>query len=197
MTKVQVTRGQTISFRIPSDTPEHLVKGLQKLKETERRNFSSKIAEFVFEGVSQTMSREQELICIPLPKKLTKAQRDWLKYEHSEALIGSILHHLISDPTRAAALLASLNNSTLALDNATARKEELPVEEGEAEAAAAVTEAEPVLDLSDLDEMEDDLRAINLENTTIMEERTEAVDDIAGEIDADDILADFLEAMNG
>lgn len=197
MTKVQVTRGQTISFRIPSDTPEHLVKGLQKLKETERRNFSSKIAEFVFKGVSQTMSREQELICIPLPKKLTKAQRDWLKYEHSEALIGSILHHLISDPTRAAALLASLNNSTLALDNATARKEELPVEEGEAEAAAAVTEAEPVLDLSDLDEMEDDLRAINLENTTIMEERTEAVDDIAGEIDADDILADFLEAMNG
>ena len=31
-----------------------LLKHMQKLKETERRNFSSKIAEFVMEGVSSS-----------------------------------------------------------------------------------------------------------------------------------------------
>jgi hypothetical protein len=35
----EVTRGQTISFRIPSDTPDHILKQLQRLKESERRNF--------------------------------------------------------------------------------------------------------------------------------------------------------------
>jgi hypothetical protein len=43
----EIQRGQAISFRVPSDTPDHLVKKLQNLKETERRNFSGKIAEFV------------------------------------------------------------------------------------------------------------------------------------------------------
>ncbi len=113
MKRAQVTRGQTISFRIPSDAPDHLVKGLQRLKETERRNFSSKIAEFVLEGVSQSNALEWEMINIPLPQKLTQAQKDWLKHEHSEALIGSILYQLISDPIRASALLASLNSPSI------------------------------------------------------------------------------------
>ena len=51
---MRLQRGQAISFRIPSDTPDHILKHLQKLKETERRNFSSKIAEFVMEGVSSS-----------------------------------------------------------------------------------------------------------------------------------------------
>ena len=53
----EVTRGQTISFRIPSDTPDHILKQLQRLKEAERRNFSSKIAEFALEGVSQFLCK--------------------------------------------------------------------------------------------------------------------------------------------
>ena len=89
-------RGQPITFRIPSDTSDHILKHLQKLKETERRNFSSKIAEFVMEGVSDSLSKQRETITIPLPKGLTKAQRDWLKHEHSEALLGSIVYQLLS-----------------------------------------------------------------------------------------------------
>lgn len=201
MTKVQVTRGQTISFRIPSDTPEHLVKKLQKLKETERRNFSSKIAEFVLEGVSQTIAQEREMICIPLPHKLTKAQRDWLKFEHSEALIGSILYHLISDPVRAASLLASLNSSSLPLDEVLYQKAESPISNGAAEAAVDQEEAEegnaPVIyDLSDLDDLDDDLEALSLDNTTIEVSARKEEEEISGEIDPDDILGDFLAAMN-
>ena len=56
-----IQRGQAITFRIPSDTPDHILKQLQKLKETEKRNFSSKIAEFVMDGVSNSLSRIEKL----------------------------------------------------------------------------------------------------------------------------------------
>lgn len=207
MKRAQVTRGQTISFRIPSDAPDHLVKGLQRLKETERRNFSSKIAEFVLEGVSQSNTLEREMINIPLPQKLTQAQKDWLKHEHSEALIGSILYQLISDPIRASALLASLNSPSSRPSLVLHEKDGAPFGSGADE--AAVHREEPVreqkediqpplvYDLSDLEDMNDidDLEGLSLENTKI-EVSSKEVNDIAGEIDPDDIIGDFLAAMN-
>ncbi|WP_284140533.1 MULTISPECIES: hypothetical protein [unclassified Virgibacillus] len=114
----RIQRGQAISFRVPSNTPDHLLKHLQHLKETERRNFSSKIADYVLQGVGNAYAKERESITIPLPNKLTKAQRDWLKHEHSEALLGSIVYHLLSDPVRATALLAGLNSRALDIDEA-------------------------------------------------------------------------------
>lgn len=200
MKKADVARGQTISFRIPSDTPDHLVKQLQRLKETERRNFSSKIAEFVLEGVSQSYTRERETITIPLPQKLTKAQRDWLKYEHSEALIGSILYHLISDPLRATSLLASLNSSSLNIDEALYVQEQGAVGKGLAESAAGQQGQERAellsYDMRDQETLEDDLAAINWENTIIEVPKPKNVDDISGEIDLEDPLGDFLASMN-
>ena len=77
MTGIQ--RGQAITFRLPSDTPDHILKQLQKLKEEEKRNFSSRIAEYVLDGVTQTIRRDNDAITVPLPKGLSKAQRDWLK----------------------------------------------------------------------------------------------------------------------
>ncbi len=129
----EVKRGQAISFRVPSDTPDHLLKHLQRLKETERRNFSSKIAEFVMQGVGQSLSREKEVLSIPLPHKLTKAQRNWLKHEHSEALLGSIIYQLINDPSRAASLLASLNSHSLNIDDALYLQEEMAMDKPKAE----------------------------------------------------------------
>jgi hypothetical protein len=205
MKRAQVTRGQTISFRIPSDAPDHLVKGLQRLKETERRNFSSKIAEFVLEGVSQSNALEREMINIPLPQKLTQAEKDWLKHEHSEALIGSILYQLISDPVRASALLASLNSPSIST-GAERHLEAVAPFGGSGVDEVAVHREEPVLepeediqpplvyDLSDM-EVLDDLEGLSLDNTNL-EASNKEVDDIAGEIDPDDILGDFLAAMN-
>ena len=120
----EIKRGQTISFRVPSDTPDHLLKQLQRLKETERRNFSSKIAEIVLEGINNTRSGDRVLVTIPLPKSLNKAQRNWLKHEHSEALIGTIVYNLISDPIRATSLMASLNSNSLDIDEALYLQEE-------------------------------------------------------------------------
>lgn len=124
MNEKGLKRGQPITFRLPSDTSDHTLRQLQKLKEVERRNFSSKIAEFVIDGVNASIVKHREAIVIPLPKGLTKAQRDWLKHEHSEALLGSIVYQLMSDPNRTASLFASLNSNALEVDDALYLQEE-------------------------------------------------------------------------
>ena len=121
MEKVGITgiqRGQAITFRLPADTPDHIVRQMQKLKETEKRNFSSKIAEFVLDGVSNSLSKDKETVTIPMPKKLSKEQRNWLKHAHSEAMLGNIVYHLLTDPVRAMSILASLNSNALDIDQA-------------------------------------------------------------------------------
>ena len=123
-----IQRGQAITFRLPSDTPDHILKQMQKLKETERRNFSSKIAEFVLEGVSTSLSKDRETITIPMPKQLSKEQRNWLKHAHSEAMLGNIVYHLLSDPVRAMSILASLNSNALDIDQALYLQAELTEE---------------------------------------------------------------------
>lgn len=188
----EIQRGQAISFRVPSDTPDHIVKQLQKLKETERRNFSSKIAEFVMEGVSNVNAREREMVTVPLPKKLTKAQRDWLKHEHSEALLGSIIYQLISDPVRSTSLLASLNSRSIDIDEALYLQEEsVPEIPSYQENDSSVEEIAASIDLS---EMDDDLDGFNWENAKplVEEEKVEEEE----EPDLDDLLGGFLASMN-
>jgi len=195
----EVQRGQAISFRIPSDTPDHILKHLQKLKDTERRNFSSKIADFVMQGVNSSHSREKETITIPLPQKLTKAQRDWLKHEHSEALLGSILYQLISDPVRSTSLLASLNSRSLDIDEALYLQEEVFPEElpedllknnSYQESSAAQEEDSPTIDLSGMD---DDLSEFDWESA---KEKQPVVVEEEIEEDIDDLLGGFLANMN-
>ena len=191
----EVTRGQTISFRIPSDTPDHILKQLQRLKEEERRNFSSKIAEFALEGVNSSYVRDREMISIPLPKRLSKAQRDWLKHEHSEALLGGILYQLIIDPVRSTALLASLNSNSLDIDEALYLQEE----------AVPVVQNDPIFDVKDHDktnetfddQFEDDLSEFKWE--VAKQQSTEAPaeeEDSTEDINVDDLLGDFLSSMN-
>ncbi|MYL20486.1 hypothetical protein GLW04_11335 [Halobacillus litoralis] len=189
-----VERGQSITFRVPSDTPDHLLKQLTHLKETERRNFSSRIAQFVMDGVNESLSKDKETITVPLPKALSKEQRNWMKHEHSEALIGSILHQLIMDPVRATTLLASLNSRAYDIDEALYLQEETaaadepqtPVipegEEEEKEVPELVTTGDDDLDGLDLDQFQDDLR--DVEASTEEEEND------------DDLLGDFLSRMN-
>lgn len=191
----EVQRGQALSFRIPSDTPDHILKHLQKLKDTERRNFSSKIAEFVMQGVSSSASKEKETITIPLPQKLTKAQRNWLKHEHSEALLGSILYQLISDPVRSTSLLASLNSHSLDIDEALYLQEEVFPEEllqdDSYQQMAATNETSP--SSLAIDDMEDDLEGFDWESAREKEPVKEE-DEI--EEDIDDLLGGFLANMN-
>ena len=195
----EIKRGQTISFRVPSDTPDHLLKQLQRLKETERRNFSSKIAEIVLEGINNTRSSDRLLVTIPLPKSLDKAQRNWLKHEHSEALIGTIVYNLISDPIRATSLMASLKSNSLDIDEALYLQEEDVPElliEGNSEVVASEDLVSPSSEMSlDSDDDDDDLSNFDWENVK-HEEVEEENNPIIEEMDIDDILGDFLSAMN-
>ncbi|KON86022.1 hypothetical protein AF332_03795 [Sporosarcina globispora] len=191
----EIKRGQSISFRVPSDTPDHILKHLQKLKETEKRNFSSKIAEFVMQGVSSSQSKDRETITIPLPKGLSKIQRDWLKHEHSEALLGSILYQLITDPVRATSLLASLNSRSSDIDEALYLQEEPRRVVNQYDSAAAALEEDGLAE-ADLD-IEDDLLDFDWEKAK-QEQQENAEDNTEeeSEEDLDTLLGGFLAHMN-
>jgi hypothetical protein len=189
MTSIQ--RGQAITFRLPSDTPDHILKQLQRLKETEKRNFSSKIAEFAIEGVGNTLAKEKETVTIPLPKQLSKEQRNWLKHAHSEAMLGTIVYQLLADPVRAAALLATLNSKSLDIDEALYLQEEFQEESK----AAKVEEVSNTVETKP-DTLEDDLMDFDWESA--LQEQASSVDESNqdDEEDADDLLGGFLANMN-
>lgn len=192
----EIKRGQSVSFRVPSDTPDHILKHLQKLKETEKRNFSSKIAEFVMQGVSSSQSKDRETITIPLPKGLSKIQRDWLKHEHSEALLGSILYQLITDPVRATSLLASLNSRSSDIDEALYLQEEPRHSVGQYDSAAAALEEDELSEI-ELTDFEDDLLDFDWDKAKQeQEENAEGQTEEESEEDLDTLLGGFLAHMN-
>lgn len=196
-----IKRGQAISFRVPSDIPDHLLNHLQKLKEVERRNFSSKIAEFVLQGVGQSFSKERETITIPLPHKLSKSQRDWLKHEHSEALLGAIIYQLLKDPVRSTVLLASLNSNSLDIDEALYLQEESTNErEKVAEADDYLHATEETAVIEEIDSM-DDLDNFDWDKATHnqsieAEAEAEKEPEDSEKEDLDSLLGDFLYSMN-
>lgn len=203
MTRIQ--RGQAITFRLPSNTPDHILKQLQKLKETERRNFSSKIAEFVVEGVNNSLSKEKETITIPLPKPLNIEQRNWLKHSHSEALLGSIVYQLLADPVRATSVLASLNSNALdindalyLLENETInRKKEPFTGDFESNIQKVVDESQKPSINSREDELEDDLMDFDWDKAK--QEYFSSVEEdqeVHEKEDIEDLLGDFLAHMN-
>ncbi|SFD66455.1 hypothetical protein SAMN05216238_10353 [Lentibacillus persicus] len=180
--KKPIERGQSITFRVPSDTPDYLLKQLQKLKETERRNFSSQIAQYVLKGVNETFTRERETVTIPLPRQLTKEQKNWLKHEHSEALIGNILYQLLQDPMRATSIMSTLNGNQPIPEVAAAEESALE-EEPPAETippAESTTGNVSDLDAVDLDQLDD----------------LHGADDTEEEEPEEDPLADFFSKMN-
>jgi hypothetical protein len=203
MTRIQ--RGQAITFRLPSDTPEHIIKQLQKLKETERRNFSSKIAEILLEGVSSSLSKDRETVTIPLPRQLSKEQRNWLKHSHSEALLGSIMYQLLEDPLRATSVLASLNSKAIDIDDAlylqeretSTSDEEYKTDDHNANFEKKLKEPKDIPVISDINDGEDDLMNFDLKKAR--QELASSVEEVQEEKEeegAEDLLGDFLAQMN-
>ena len=195
-----IKRGQAITFRLPADTPDHIIRELQKLKDTERRNFSSKIADFVLEGVGNTPSKERERVTVPLPKPLSKEQRSWIRHSHSEALLGNIVYQLLADPVRAIAILASMNSTSLDIDEALYLQEEMETRHKDRvsdQRDTASVEQEVATASSGNDSMEDDdlmnfdWSAAQKESSTAQEDKSEEkVENI------DDLLGGFLDRMN-
>jgi hypothetical protein len=196
-----IQRGQAITFRLPSDTPDHILKQLQKLKETERRNFSSKMAEFILEGVNSSLSKERETVTLPLPKKLSKDQRNWLKHSHSEAMLGSIVYQLLADPIRATSILASLNSNALDINEALYLQEDKPEEIEDnftipSESSIDVEQEEPQeVPLAIDDELDNDLMNFDWEKARQEHAATEEDQEEEPE-SVEDLLGGFLANMN-
>ncbi|WP_077215161.1 hypothetical protein [Bacillus dakarensis] len=186
-----IERGQAITFRLPSDTPDHLIQQLQELKDKEKRNFSSKIAEFVLDGVNRHHIKEKETVTIPLPRALSKEQRNWLKHAHSEALLGSIIYQMLADPVRASSFLASFNSHSLDIDEALfLQEQENPMLEDTDESREFDLETDSVLDEDDL--MELDWNQIKDEQAASLSENEDNIE----EDDVEDLLGGFLSQMN-
>ncbi|PGZ94561.1 hypothetical protein [Bacillus sp. AFS029533] len=199
MKEKELTRGQPITFRIPSDTPDQIIKHLQQLKQSERRNFSSKIAEYVISGINESLSKQRQTITIPLPKSLDKAQRDWLKHEHSEALLGSIVYQLLSNPIRTASLITSLNSNSLAIEEALYLQEEInelepELEPVQTEIRTSERNATKLGNIGRKADRDDDLDNFNWEVASKNE--ISAAEEEIEEEDMDSLLGDFLSQMN-
>src|SRR5690606_19153815 len=125
-------------------------------------------------------------------------QRNWLKHEHSEALLGSIIYQLLSDPVRAASLLASLNSNSLNLDDALYFQEEIDMDKPQTEELNMETQL-PSLEkttLSDeLNKFDDNLHSYKLECVREDHLKIEERED-SSENDLDSLLEDFLIEMN-
>ncbi|WP_079528902.1 hypothetical protein [Halobacillus hunanensis] len=193
--KKSVERGQSITFRVPSDTPDHILKSLSDLKEKERRNFSSKIAQYVMDGVSSTISKDKETVTIPLPRKLTKEQRNWIKHEHSEALMGSIIYQLMIDPTRAMSLLASLNSNAVDINEALFLQEETAATTSDESAKEAEFQEERKEEEEEVVEYDDnDISDLNLDS--LQDELHQEKSEENEEEEEEGMLDDFLSSMN-
>lgn len=189
-----IKRGQAITFRLPSDTPDHLIKQLEKLKQTEKRNFSSKIAEFVLEGVGSSLAKDREMVSLPMPKQLSKDQRNWLKHSHSEALLGSIVYQILSDPVRATSILASLTSNALDIDEAL-YLQEMDVDgkqdlEQIDTIEPSITEEEWAPGVDDDDILDFDFDRTERELASSKEDTHEESEEM------EDLLGDFLAKMN-
>lgn len=173
-----IKRGQAITFRLPSDTPDHILKQLQKIKEKEKRNFSSTIARFALEGVKNTLIKDREAITIPLPKQLTPEQKSWLRHSHSEMLIGTIVYELLQDPVKATALYASLNSKSNDLDQ-----------------SFDIHELQKAEKQAKIDKTKDDLDNFDI-SQLYEEEKQEEKEEINDEADGTELLSDFIAMMN-
>lgn len=189
MDKSEIKRGKPITFRIPSDTPDHILQYLGRLKETERRNFSSKIAEYVINGVGQSISKQRETLTIPLPKGLDKTQRNWLKHEQSLALLGSIVYQLLTDPVKTASLIASLNTSMVDVEDYP-----YPLEEPSQEDNVDDLYSDPIIEeeshntrVDPIDDLDDFNWELATPDENFDEEKEESMEDLLG---------DFLAQMN-
>ncbi|MGA9286802.1 MAG: hypothetical protein WBV93_00520 [Anaerobacillus sp.] len=106
----QLEPGKTISFRLPNHTPSHVITYLNKLKKTEGRKFSSKIAPLFVDAIDDLITQtDSDNYSLPLSGNLSKEEMQWLENKHTKALISQIVLKLATDPEKAFELLAQNN----------------------------------------------------------------------------------------
>ncbi|WP_049684069.1 hypothetical protein [Peribacillus loiseleuriae] len=96
----QFEPGKSLSFRLPSDTPSHVLKYLTENKKNAGRKFSSNIASIFIDAVSQKAlgTANGNQMNVPLPKGLTSEELEWINHPHTKALISQLLYQVVKKP---------------------------------------------------------------------------------------------------
>jgi hypothetical protein len=102
--------GETISFRLPADTPQQVIDYLNDRKRVLERKFSSEMAPLFVEAVSKKLQdNSQEALSIPLPTDVSREQKEWLLNPNTRVLIGHLLYQMLKNPAKAVELETSPN----------------------------------------------------------------------------------------
>lgn len=97
--------GETISFRLPADTPPPVIDYLNERKKVLQRKFSSEMAPLFVEAVSKKLEdNSQEALSIPLPTDISKEQKEWLLNPNTRVLIGQLIYQMLNNPAKAVEL---------------------------------------------------------------------------------------------
>lgn len=95
-----VKAGDVFSFRLPKNTPEDQIKALNKMRNKLERDFGKEIAPLFMEAVVN-YTKASETVTVPLPRKLTRPEREKFNDIHVKHLIGHIVFQLILTPRKA------------------------------------------------------------------------------------------------
>lgn len=106
--------GKVVSFRLPHDTPQQVLKHLNKLKEKHGRKFSSEIAEKFVASIQEELVNKnpENYLVIPYPKYFKKEAREFLQNDRARAMIGQLIAQLLKDPTSEITLNSSEEEKT-------------------------------------------------------------------------------------
>lgn len=97
----QYSPGKVISFRLPNDTPNHVIKHLNARKKKLERRFSAEVASLFIDAVSQKALNisEKDSISVQLPKRLTEEQKEWLRNPYTRSMISQLLYQIVQKPS--------------------------------------------------------------------------------------------------
>jgi hypothetical protein len=88
-----VKPGERIQFRLPSDTPDHILNGLNELKRNSE-NFSAEMQRLVFWALEVEMDSNN--ITLPLPSELQLEHRKWLENNENKKMMGRVVYAILT-----------------------------------------------------------------------------------------------------
>ncbi|NPC90843.1 hypothetical protein HOO54_01225 [Bacillus sp. WMMC1349] len=108
-----------IQFRLPVDTPEVVIKKINKLKKQHGRKFGSEIADRLINIIETEAltNKKRNSIVVPLPNDLTYREKKKLESEEVRHLIGQIAIQLLREPAKAVRLSSQEDEAKKIGDN--------------------------------------------------------------------------------
>jgi len=102
----EFTPGKVISFRLPKATPTRVLTHLDELKKEHGRKFGGIMASRFVQMVDQEINKKhpEEMLVIPLPTGVSEEEKEFLRNEKNQALIGQLIVQLLKEPGKIAEL---------------------------------------------------------------------------------------------